>query len=140
MDSLRTSPGTTPLLCLSVAAARGNVGLVRHVVGGLADHGAIGHVALRPIVLGVSEAVTQAVLVGGPGDRVDVRIWLARDGAVRVVVTDDGDPTVASRNGGLSRSTMAAVARSVEVRPSPTGGTELEMWFVPAPGQSSPLL
>lgn len=119
-----------------VGAQRESVGVVRHVLGALADAGAP-RARLGRIVLAVSEAVTNSVVHAAPGGTgtIDVGVWTG-EGRLRIVVADDG-PRALPRHDttglGVGLPTIAAVAETVEVVHPPGGGTQVAMAFALGP-------
>src|SRR4051812_37894487 len=94
-----------------------------------------GAAALDGLRLAVSEAVTNVILHAYP-DREEpgpVELTAALEGAeLFVTVRDEGTgmtPRIDSPGLGLGLPLIAQTAHSLEVRPAPSGGTEMRMSF-----------
>ncbi len=119
-----------------MAPTRANVGLVRHVLSGLADAGAVSRARMEKVLLAVSEAVTNVVRRHGvdglaAGGAVEVEGTLV-DGVLRVAVRDGGLPMLPRPDDsgmGQGLPIIAAVADRVTFHDAPGGGAEVVMEF-----------
>lgn len=123
-----------PDLELSLPAEPGSVGIVRHVLGGLAEAAGLDPEGLADVRLAVSEACTNVVVhayAGGPRGRLDVEARIERP-LLHVVVRDRGHglaPRADSPGLGIGLPLLAAVAERVQLTGSPEG-TEVRMAFL----------
>lgn len=123
-----------PDLELSLPAEPGSVGIVRHVLGGLAEAAGLDPEGLADVRLAVSEACTNVVVhayADGTAGRLDVEARVERP-LLHVVVRDQGrglGPRLDSPGLGIGLPILAAVTERVEFSGSPQG-TEVRMAFV----------
>lgn len=132
-------PARPPALVdLTLPARAASVSRARAAVREFATaHGMEGD-ELGSVLLAVSEAVTNAVVhafVEREPGRVRLMVWPALDELI-VCVSDDGrgmQPRPDSPGLRIGLATIGQVTRSLDIRPSATGGTEVRMAFA-APG------
>lgn len=123
-----------PDLELSVPADPASVGIVRHVLAGLAEAAGADPAAVSDVRLAVSEACTNVVVhayTGGARGRLEVEARVERP-LLHVVVRDHGrglGPRLDSPGLGIGLPILAAVTERVELAGSPDG-TEVRMAFV----------
>lgn len=123
-----------PDLELTLTAHPDNVGVVRHVLGGLGEALGLDRETLEDVRLAVSEACANAVLHGYAGTApglMDVEVH-ARACGVDVSVRDHGvgmAPRADSPGLGVGLPLMASLAESMELVAPPGGGTEIRMHF-----------
>lgn len=123
-----------PDLELSVPAEPASVGIVRHVLAGLAEAAGLGPEGVADLRLAVSEACTNVVVhayADGTAGRLDVEARVERP-LLHVVVRDQGrglGPRLDSPGLGIGLPILAAVTERVEFSGSPQG-TEVRMAFV----------
>lgn len=123
-----------PDLELSVPADPASVGIVRHVLAGLAEAAGADAAAVADVRLAVSEACTNVVVhayADGQRGRLDVEARVERP-LLHVVVRDHGrglGPRLDSPGLGIGLPILAAVTERVEFAGSPEG-TEVRMAFV----------
>lgn len=123
-----------PDLELSLPARPENVGVVRHVLGGIAEALALDAELLEDIRLAVSEACANAVVHAYAGESsglmdLDVRVAA---GELEISVRDHGAgmaPRADSPGLGVGLPLMASLACSMELLSPPGGGTEVRMRF-----------
>jgi serine/threonine-protein kinase RsbW len=131
-----------PDLELTLPASPENVGVVRHVLGGVAEALGLDHELLDDIRLAVSEACANVVIhayAGQPSGLMDVDVH-ASGGDLQVSVRDHGAgmaPRTDSPGLGVGLPLMASLATSMELLSPPGGGTEVRMRF-PLPGPVPP--
>lgn len=128
-----------PDLELTLPACPENVGVVRHILGGVAEAMALDDELLDDIRLAVSEACANVVIhayAGQPAGLMDVEVH-AFSGDLQVSVRDHGAgmaPRTNSPGLGVGLPLMASLASSMELLSPPGGGTEVRMRFpLPAP-------
>ncbi len=133
-----------PDLELTLPACAENVGVVRHVLGGVAEALRLDAELLDDIRLAVSEACANAVIHAYAGEGsgfIDVDLHTAPS-ELEVVIRDHGTgmaPRTDSPGLGVGLPLMASLAGSMELLSPPGGGTEVRMRFaLPAPGAPSP--
>ncbi len=130
-----TTPPETPSpphVRLRLAPRRDNVALVRHVLAGLADAGAVPPARMEQVLLAVSEAVTTIVERShGPGEEMTVtghvdgdRLVVAVAGAGRALTRDVDGP-----DASLSVPVIAALAGHVAMLDHGDAGAEMVMTF-----------
>jgi serine/threonine-protein kinase RsbW len=128
-----------PDLELTLPACPENVGVVRHVLGGVAEALDLDHELLEDVRLAVSEACANAVIHAYANQSaglmdIDVR---TTGGDLQVSVRDHGAgmaPRTDSPGLGVGLPLMASLAGSMELLSPPGGGTEIRMRFpLPAP-------
>jgi anti-sigma regulatory factor (Ser/Thr protein kinase) len=129
-----------PDLELTLPALPENVGVVRHVLGGIAEALALDGELLEDIRLAVSEACANAVVHAysdATGGLMDVDVT-ADPGTLLVSVRDHGSgmaPRTDSPGLGVGLPLIASLAESMELLTPPGGGTEVRMRFaLAAPG------
>lgn len=131
-----------PDLELTLTADADNVGVVRHVLGGLGEALGLDRETLEDVRLAVSEACANAVLHGYAGTApglMDVEVSThARE--LEVSVRDHGlgmSPRADSPGLGVGLPLMASLAESMELLAPPGGGTEIRMRFaLPGPAEA----
>jgi|SRR5438067_13127222 serine/threonine-protein kinase RsbW len=122
---------------LSVPATPDSIALVRHAVrAALEDHEAPPAVT-ADVLLAVSEACTNAVVHAypdGTAGRLEATVgWVEEE--LTITVRDRGKgfaPRVDSPGLGLGLPVIGSLARKLEIRTPPGGGTEVAMTFVAA--------
>lgn len=123
-----------PDLELSLPAEPASVGIVRHVLGGLAEAAGLDPEGLADVRLAVSEACTNVVVhayAGAPSGRLDVEATIERP-LLHVIVRDRGRglaPRADSPGLGIGLPLLAAVTERVQLTGSPEG-TEVRMAFL----------
>lgn len=129
-----------PDLELTLPACPENVGVVRHVLGGVAEALALDVELLDDIRLAVSEACANAVIhayAGASAGLMDIEVHVS-GGDLQIVVRDHGAgmaPRTDSPGLGVGLPLMASLAGSMELLSPPGGGTEVRMCFtLPDPG------
>ena len=130
-----------PDLELTLPARPENVGVVRQVLGGVAEALALDPETLDDVRLAVSEACANAVIhayAGVPAGLMDIDVRTeARE--LQVCVRDHGGgmaPRADSPGLGVGLPLMASLAGSMEVLTPHGGGTEIRMRFpLPEPGR-----
>jgi serine/threonine-protein kinase RsbW len=119
----------------AVRAEPSQVCVARTRVGALARRAGMLEPAVRDVELGVSEAVSNAVLHAFTGRREPGTIELAVqvvDDAIVVVVTDDGSglrPRHDSPGAGFGLTLIRRLTRTLTVTRPPGGGLSLRMAF-----------
>jgi serine/threonine-protein kinase RsbW len=132
-----------PDLELTLAARPENVGLVRHVLGALADVLRLDDEFLDDLRLAVSEACANAVVhayVGSGAGLMDVQLHAGARELV-VSVRDHGGgmaPRTDSPGLGVGLPLMASLAASMELLSPSGGGTEVRMCFPLPTSQPDP--
>lgn len=126
-----------PDLELTLPARAENVGVVRHVLGGVAEALALDVELLEDIRLAVSEACANVVVhaYSEAGGLMDVDVS-ADERELLVSVRDHGSgmaPRTDSPGLGVGLPLIASLADSVELVTPPGGGTEVRMRFPLAP-------
>lgn len=143
-SALRFTPSVSaadgPTLAVEVPARPENVAFVRHAVADLAERAAVPSGRRGDIVLAVGEACANAVMHAYEDQPVGVlQVSGGVDGSrLRLVVADHGGgmgPRADSPGLGLGLPLMASLSSSLELRPSPGGGTEVWMAFELGPGE-----
>jgi serine/threonine-protein kinase RsbW len=121
---------------LSVPATPDSIALVRHAVrAALEEHGTPPEVT-ADVLLAVSEACTNAVVHAYPdgAGRLEATVgWVEED--LTITVRDRGTgfaPRVDSPGLGLGLPVIGSLARNLEIRTPPGGGTEVAMTFAAA--------
>lgn len=134
---------TEPDLEISLRAYPENVGVVRHVLGGVAETLALDRETLDDVRLAVSEACANAVIhayAGRACGLMDIDVHL-RSRELQISVRDHGTgivPRAGSPGLGVGLPLMASLTASMELLSPPGGGTEVRMHFpLPAPDRSS---
>lgn len=122
-----------PDLELTLPARAENVGVVRHLLGGVAEALDIDREQLDDMRLAVSEACANAVVhaYGDGSGLMDVDI-AARGAELLINVRDHGGgmaPRTDSPGLGVGLPLMASLAESMELLTPPGGGTEVRMRF-----------
>jgi serine/threonine-protein kinase RsbW len=122
---------------LVVPAVAENIPLVRHAVAGfLEGHGVAGEPA-SDMLLAVTEACTNVVQHAyraddrGGADQIEVAAERSEH-VVTIAVRDRGGgfaPRIDSPGLGLGLPVIAALTKTVEIRPVPPSGTEVVMTF-----------
>jgi anti-sigma regulatory factor (Ser/Thr protein kinase) len=124
---------------MTLPARAENVGVVRHVLGGVGDTLGIDPEILDDIRLAVSEACTNAVVhayAGGQAGHIDVLVSCGDD-ELEVVVRDHGRgmaPRADSPGLGVGLPLIASLTRALELCGTDGGGTEVRMLFSLVPG------
>lgn len=128
-----------PDLELTLPAYPENVGVVRHVLGGVAEALGLDHELLDDIRLAVSEACANVVIhayAAQPSGLMDVDVHVT-GGDLQISVRDHGAgmaPRTDSPGLGVGLPLMASLATSMELLSPTGGGTEVRMRFgLPAP-------
>ncbi|MCW3016172.1 MAG: ATP-binding protein [Solirubrobacterales bacterium] len=128
-----------PDLELTLPARPENVGVVRHVLGGVGEALSLDTETLDDVRLAVSEACANAVThayAGGASGLMDIDVH-TRPRELQISVRDHGNgmaPRTDSPGLGVGLPLMASLAGSMELLSPPGGGTEVRMRFVlPAP-------
>jgi len=122
-----------PDLELSLPASAENVGVVRHVLGGVGEALHLDAETLDDLRLAVSEACANAVIhayVHGDG-LMDIAVAAHAD-ELHVSVRDHGTgmaPRTDSPGLGVGLPLIASLSTSMEVLTPPGGGTEIKMRF-----------
>lgn len=122
-----------PDLELTLPARAENVGVVRHVLGGVAEALDLSGELLDDMRLAVSEACANAIVhayVGGSG-LMDIDVHAEAD-ELLISVRDHGSgmaPRADSPGLGVGLPLMASLAGSMELLSPPGGGTEVRMRF-----------
>jgi serine/threonine-protein kinase RsbW len=129
-----------PDLELTLPARPENVGVVRHVLGGVGEALHLDHETLDDVRLAVSEACANAVIhayEGSVAGLMDIDVH-ASSRELQVSVRDHGAgmaPRTDSPGLGVGLPLMASLAGSMELLSPPGGGTEVRMRFaLPATG------
>lgn len=122
-----------PDLELTLPARAENVGVVRHLLGGVAEALDIDRELLDDMRLAVSEACANAVVhaYGDGSGLMDVDVS-AHGGELHINVRDHGGgmaPRTDSPGLGVGLPLMASLAESMELLTPPGGGTEVRMRF-----------
>jgi anti-sigma regulatory factor (Ser/Thr protein kinase) len=123
---------------ITLPARAENVGVVRHVLGGVGDTLAIDPEILDDIRLAVSEACTNAVVhayADQPAGHIDVLVATGGD-ELEVVVRDHGRgmaPRADSPGLGVGLPLIASLTRALELSSTDGGGTEVRMQFALTP-------
>ncbi|MCW2997075.1 MAG: ATP-binding protein [Solirubrobacterales bacterium] len=132
-----------PDLELTLPARPENVGVVRHVLGGVAEALDLDHETLDDVRLAVSEACANAVIHAYAGlvpGLMDIDVH-AGPRELQISVRDHGAgmaPRTDSPGLGVGLPLMASLAGSMELLSPPGGGTEVRMRFaLPAPGPAA---
>lgn len=130
---LPTDPLDEPDFSITMPAARENVALLRHVVGGLRDAYGIPTAKMDDIVLALSEAATNAAVhaYAGATGPITVAAHVIGDRMI-LNVSDHGrgmTPRVESTGLGVGLALIACVTESLELRDETDGGTALSMVF-----------
>lgn len=137
MNALRDPPD----LELTLPARPENVGLVRHVLGGVAEALTLDHELLDDMRLAVSEACTNAInhaYAGSAPGLMDIDVH-AGDEQLQISVRDHGGgmaPRTDSPGIGVGLLLMTSLAASMELSTPPGGGTEVRLTF-PLPRAAS---
>jgi anti-sigma regulatory factor (Ser/Thr protein kinase) len=127
-----------PDLELTLPARAENVGVVRHVLGGVAEALALDDELLEDVRLAVSEACANAVVHAysdTTGGLMDVDVTTDPQNLL-VSVRDHGTgmaPRTDSPGLGVGLPLIASLAESMELLTPPGGGTEVRMRFALAP-------
>jgi anti-sigma regulatory factor (Ser/Thr protein kinase) len=127
-----------PDLELTLPARAENVGVVRHVLGGIAEALHINDELLEDIRLAVSEACANAVVHAysdTAGGLIDVDVTTDPQ-SLLVSVRDHGTgmaPRTDSPGLGVGLPLIASLAESMELLTPPGGGTEVRMRFALTP-------
>jgi len=107
------------------SAVPSSVGDVRDAVRKVARACGLDSDGLTAVLLAVSEAVANAVVHGRGSEEGVIRVSADHVGdELQVVVSDNGGglrPRLAGKGAGLGMPIMAATARRVEIRSTPTG-------------------
>jgi anti-sigma regulatory factor (Ser/Thr protein kinase) len=123
----------TPDFELTLPARAENVAVVRHAFGGLGDALDVPDHALADMKLAVTEACTNVVVHAYPDREGPMSVAAAlQDGAVTVVVTDEGRgvlPRPDSPGLGLGLPLIATLASSLELVTNDRDQTEVRMTF-----------
>ncbi len=123
-----------PDLELTLPARPENVGVVRHVLGGIAEALALDHDLLDDMRLAVSEACANAVVhayANGSAGLMDIDMRCTPR-ELEISVRDHGlgmAPRTDSPGLGVGLPLMASLAASMELLSPPGGGTEVRMRF-----------
>mgnify|MGYP000073562385 CR=1 FL=1 len=121
----------TPLVKLTVAARRENVALVRHVLAGFSDGGAVPSARMADALVAVSDAVTN-VVESGPPSRAITIVGDLHERALVVEIHDGGHGLHASPDPtglGHGLPLMATLADHLEFRSSGVSGPEVVLTF-----------
>jgi anti-sigma regulatory factor (Ser/Thr protein kinase) len=128
---------------LTLPARPENVGVVRHVLGALAESLRMPDELIEDLRLAVTEACTNVVRHAYPdGDPGAVEISIEpRDERMRIVVADSGRGigTSSDTSGpGLGLPLIAAIADTIDLQSAPDGGCRVAMTFLRrAPGEAA---
>lgn len=126
-----------PDLEISLPARAENVGVIRHVLGGVGDALALHPEVLADIKLAVSEACSNVVVHAYVADAGLLDLELTRhDGLLEVVVRDHGkgmSPRPDSPGLGVGLPLIASLTEALELVNRSDGGTEVRMSFSLAP-------
>jgi anti-sigma regulatory factor (Ser/Thr protein kinase) len=120
---------------LTLPARAGNVALVRHVVGALAEAVRLPPPIVEDIKLAVTEACTNVVrhAYDGGTDPGPLEIVIRPHGdALDIIVSDRGrgiGPSPDTLGPGLGLPLIAAIAGELDFQPVPGGGSRLAMTF-----------
>lgn len=130
-----------PDLEMTLPARAENVGVVRHVLGALADTRRIDEETLDDLRLAVTEACANAVVhaYDGGGGLMDIVVH-ARTEELEIAIRDHGRgmaPRTDSPGLGVGLPLMATLAASMELLTPDGGGTEVRMRF-PTPAATAP--
>jgi len=129
-----TVPPATSDVELTLSARPENVGVVRLVLGGVAEALDLDHELLDDVCLAVTEACTNAIVhayAAGPPGLMDIDVQADAD-ALRVSVRDHGGgmaPRTDSPGLGVGLPLMASLSGAMEVLTPAGGGTEVRMSF-----------
>lgn len=138
----QTVCSTAPRAAWELPAEPSTVAAIRNGVREFARAHGASEALLMDVALAVTEAVTNAV-VHAFVDREPGTVWTSIDAGpdeLVVTVTDDGrgmQPRADSPGLGLGLPTIASLTRSMDMHPSPGGGTTITMAFA-APGVRGP--
>ena len=121
----------TPLVKVTIAARRENVALVRHVLAGFADGGAVPSARMADALVAVSDAVTNVVEAGAPSRAITV-VGDLHERTLVVEIHDGGhglDPSPDHMGLGHGIPLMATLADHVAFRRSGASGPEVVLTF-----------
>jgi anti-sigma regulatory factor (Ser/Thr protein kinase) len=127
---------------LTLPARAGNVVLVRHVVGALAEALKMPPALVEDVKLAVTEACTNVVRHAYSGREGPIEVEVEPQGdSLTVVVMDHGEgirPNPSAGGPGLGLPLIAALAHQLEIEHEPERGSRISMQFrsagsVPAP-------
>lgn len=132
-----------PDLELSLPASADNVGVVRHVLGGVGEALDLTPELVDDLRLAVSEACANVVVHAyvGDGGLMDIEV-AARAAELHVTVRDHGTgmaPRTDSPGLGVGLPLIASLTTSMELVTPAGGGTEVRMRF-PLPAEAQALL
>lgn len=127
------APSADAVACLLLPARPDQVGLVRHVLGAVAEIMQVPPRVLEDMRLAVTEACTNVVrhAYDRPDGPLEVAIC-ARQGTIEVVVADQGrgiGPSHDAAGPGLGLPMIAALTDALSVDHAPGAGSRLTMEF-----------